>query len=194
MIKRLLPAAAGFLLATPLSAQDHQHRPGMTHPDTSAAPTLTRPGQAAFGALAEVVAVLTADSTTDWSKVNLEALRQHLIDMDDVTIRSGVKLEAIPGGARFTVTGSGRTVDAIRRMASAHASMVAAETTLRMSVVEIPGGARVSVTAADASDASAAARIRGLGFHGLLATGDHHGPHHLAIARGTAPAGHAHHE
>jgi hypothetical protein len=36
------------------------------------------------------------------------------------------------------------------------------------------------------------ARIRGLGFIGLLVQGGHHGPHHLAMARGEMPAGHRH--
>ena len=45
----------------------------------------TMPGQDAFGAIQEIVRILEADPKTDWSKVNLEALRQHLIDMKDVT-------------------------------------------------------------------------------------------------------------
>jgi len=41
------------------------------------------PGQDAFGAIQEIVQILDADPKTDWSKVDLEALRQHLIDMDE---------------------------------------------------------------------------------------------------------------
>src|SRR5437764_5713379 len=36
------------------------------------------PGQAAFGAIQEVVELLEADPTTDWAKVNIAALREHL--------------------------------------------------------------------------------------------------------------------
>src|SRR5437763_2768602 len=43
-------------------------------------PLPTSPGQAAFGAISEIVRLLKADPNTDWSKVNIEALRQHLID------------------------------------------------------------------------------------------------------------------
>ena len=32
--------------------------------------------------------ILEADPTTDWSKVNIGALREHLIDMDEVTMRA----------------------------------------------------------------------------------------------------------
>ena len=188
MSSRILAVAVAFLLPVATSAQAHEHRPGMTPRET----TPTQPGQATFAAIAEVVAILVADPATDWSKVNIEALRQHLIDMDDVTMRSEVKQESISGGAQFTVTGSGRTVAAIQRMARAHGTMVAGDSAQRVTVEQVPSGARVSVVMRDASDTAAVARIRGLGFHGLLTTGDHHGPHHLALARGAAPAGHAH--
>jgi hypothetical protein len=48
------------------------------------------------------------------------------------------------------------------------------------------------VTARDAEDAKAVARVRGLGFIGLLTLGAHHQPHHLAMARGRAMPGHGH--
>lgn len=45
----------------------------------------TLPGQDAFGTIQEIVQILQSDPTTDWSKVNISALRQHLIDMNEVT-------------------------------------------------------------------------------------------------------------
>jgi hypothetical protein len=39
------------------------------------------PGQVAFGAIPEVVRILEANPATEWSKVNISALQQHLIDM-----------------------------------------------------------------------------------------------------------------
>ena len=56
----------------------------------------------------------------------------------------------------------------------------------------IPGGVRLTVTARDAEDAKAVARVRGLGFIGLLTLGAHHQPHHLAMARGQAMSGDGH--
>jgi hypothetical protein len=56
----------------------------------------------------------------------------------------------------------------------------------------IPGGVRLTVVAKDPADARTVARIRGLGFIGLLVQGGHHQPHHLAMARGEALPGHAH--
>src|SRR5690349_8688830 len=95
LMKRLIPAfAAACVLSSSAAAQHADH---MRASATSAsAPTLS--GQYAFATIAEVVGVLKADPATDWSKVNLEALRQHLIDMDDVTLRSTVVQKQVPGG------------------------------------------------------------------------------------------------
>lgn len=188
MLFRALIASSALVVPAAVHAQDHEHRPGMTH--TAATPT--QPGQATFAAIAEIVQILMADPATDWSKVNISALREHLIDMDDVTMRAQVKQEAIPGGARFTVTGTGRVTEAIRRMSAAHGTMVGSDSTQRVTVEQVPGGARLSVAMHNPNDAAAVTRIRALGFYGMLTTGDHHGPHHLALARGTPPAGHAH--
>jgi hypothetical protein len=182
-------AIAGLLAPMFLAAQEHEHRPGMVHPSSAAdsAVRIDSPGQAAYSAIAEIVRVLEKDPATDWSKVNLEALRQHLIDMHDVTIRAVVSQENVPGGARFTVEGEGRTRDAVRRMSRAHAGMLSQTGEARMTVEETPAGVRLTILAADAGDARAVARLRGLGFIGMLTLGEHHGPHHLAMARG---AGH----
>jgi hypothetical protein len=146
------------------------------------------PGQDAFGAIAEVVQMLDADPATEWSKVDLERLRQHLIDMNDVVLRSQVTQSSVPGGLVMDVTGTGRTEQAIRAMIVPHAAELdrlpeyAAKTEL------IPGGVRLTVTAKAPDDAKAAARLRGLGFIGLLTVGAHHGLHHLAMAKGEAVA------
>jgi hypothetical protein len=85
-----------------------------------------RPGDVTmpFGAIQEIVRMLDADPKTDWSKVNLEALRQHLIDMDEVTLKADAATKQIDGGIEVTVTGMGRTVEAIQRMVPAHANEV----------------------------------------------------------------------
>ena len=156
------------------------------HPDMHSGPVPTSPGQAAFGAISEVVRMLEADPNTDWSKVNVEALRQHLIDMDHVTLRSEVAQRVVPGGIQMDVTGTGRTLLAIRRMAVSHSTMLEHDSPYHAIAKEIPGGARITVSAKDTSDAGLVARIRGLGFAGIMTEGDHHARHHLALARGDA--------
>lgn len=172
------------LAAAPVAAQGHQHTPGMTHPTATGDPP-AEAGQAAFAAIGEIVARLDADPATDWSRVSLERLRQHLIDMDHVTLRSRVSQRETPGGFTAEVTGEGEVAGAIRRMLTAHATQVTREGAVRAAVEEIAGGVRLSVTAVEPSDARAVARLRGLGVIGFLALGDHHGPHHEGMARGT---------
>ena len=149
-------------------------------------------GQAAFGAMAEVVRILEADPATDWSKVDMERLRQHLIDMDEVVLRASVKATQVPGGLSMDVTGAGRTVQSIRAMVIPHAAELDAMPPWSAKAESIPDGVRLTVVARDPGDAKAVARIRGLGFAGLLAQGAHHGPHHLAMAKGEMPAAHKH--
>ena len=142
-------------------------------------------GQDAFAAISAVVAILEADSTTDWSKVNIEALRRHLIAMNDVTLGARVVQTSIAGGARMDVTGDGRVTESIREMLRAHAPQLETLNIYRANVEQIAGGARLTVTAADPSDAKTVAKIRGLGMAGLLTQGAHHAEHHVGIARGS---------
>jgi hypothetical protein len=189
MTKRLLAIMAPFaLVALPLAAQGHQHTPGMTHPAAVDPPK--EPGQAAFGAIAEIVARLEADPATDWTKVNLEGLRRHLVDMDNVTMRSRIATQAVDGGFVADVTGDGEVASSIGRMLTAHVAQMASETGLKGTAVPIEGGIRLTVVAADPTDPATVARIRGLGAIGILASGGHHGVHHEAMARGSAV--HAH--
>ena len=148
-------------------------------------PRPTSPGNAAFGTISEIVRMLDADPNTDWSRVNIEALRQHLIDMDLVLKTSTVKQRNVAGGVELDVTGTGATVAAVRRMAVNHTRMLDGSQ-YRASATNIAGGAKLTITAANQSDSSAVARIRGLGFAGLFTEGDHHAMHHLMLAKGQA--------
>ena len=144
-------------------------------------------GQAAFAAIAEIVAILDADPETDWSSVNLETLRDHLVDMNALTLEATVAEEALADGLAMTVTGDGRVREAIQRMVPAHALELDAMQAWSASAETTAEGARLVVTA---TDPAMQAKIRGLGFFGLMATGGHHQPHHLAIARGEPMHGH----
>jgi len=74
-------------------------------------PRPASPGNAAFGTISEIVRMLDADPNTDWSRVNIEALRQHLIDMDLVLMTSTVKQRNVAGGVELDVTGTGATIE-----------------------------------------------------------------------------------
>jgi hypothetical protein len=146
-------------------------------------------GQAAFETIAAVVRRLEADPSTDWSRVDIEALRRPLVDMDRVMMEAGVEATPLPGGARFAVTGTGPAVGSIQRMVTAHARALSGSPLYRAAVTGTEAGAVLEVTAADGSPGTAA-KIRGLGFAGLLTIDDHHAPHHVMLASGAAPPGH----
>src|SRR3954452_13027047 len=113
----------------------------------SATPTL--PGQGAFGAIQEVVRILDADLKTDCSKLVLEALRQHLIDMDEVTLRVEAAPKQIDGGLEITITGSERTLTAIQRMIPAYAQTVNGLNGWTAKADTLPNGELLTVTATD---------------------------------------------
>ncbi len=145
----------------------------------------TEPGQSAFGAIQEIVTILNADSRTDWSKVDIDALRRHLVDMNNVVLAAEVKNVSVESGMRFDVTGEGPVRDSIRRMVSAHAAAMNGVDGWTLQATEIDGGESLTVL----PPGKDAAKLRGLGFFGVLALGMHHQAHHLMIARGQSPHG-----
>ena len=193
-MKSRLVTAAALLLAFPASAQiatipsapgselsDHASHMAM---QGNASGLPAEGGQAAFAAIQEIVSILSADPATDWTHVDIEALREHLIDMDNVTLHASVQSEVIDGGARFTAIGATPDVVlSIQRMVPAHIEVMNRVDGLQMSAKTIADGAVLTVTGPDAT------RISGLGFIGIMATGMHHQLHHLAIARGDNPHG-----
>lgn len=175
-----VPLSAGLAAGTQQTAP-MQHTPGMQH---EAGGMPTQGGQAAFAAISEIVKLLEADNSTDWSTVNLEALRQHLADMDAVTLRARVATRTVDNGLAMDVTGDATVAAAVTRMLIPHAAMLDGMPAWRATATPIAGGARLTVTTRTAGDARTLAKIRGLGFAGLLVQGDHHTAHHLLIAKG----------
>ena len=178
---------AGAVLLLPAAQQAAAHDPVMhgTEMHETANIELREGGQSAFAAIQEITAALMADPATDWNKVNIEGLRQHLIDMDNVILRADVASEKIDGGARFAVTSTDPAVVAsIRAMTVAHIATMNGVEGWDMQAEEVEGGAVMTVRGPDM------ARIRGLGFIGLMTVGMHHQAHHLALASGQNPHGH----
>ncbi|HYD31989.1 MAG TPA: hypothetical protein VEB64_14205 [Azospirillaceae bacterium] len=183
MTHKTLAAAliTAILLTTGgVQAQDMMGH-GTHHGGMPAGTIPTLPGQDAFGAIQEIVGILEADPATDWSKVDIEALRRHLIDMNEVTLNAETKPEPIDGGVRITVTGNGRTLGAIRRMVADHGHEVNGPKGWTAATEAIPDGATLTVTSADPVEA---VKIRALGFMGIMVQSDHHQAHHLAMAKG----------
>jgi len=142
---------------------------------------LTEPGQGAFAALSEVVRVLEADPDTNWGRVDLAGLRAHLVDMDRLVSDTNVEETELPDGLSAIATGDTETIATLRRMVPAHAAQLAQDDRWTVEAIDAENGVELRVTS---DNPAVVARIRGLGFFGLMASQDHHREHHMTMARG----------
>ena len=171
---RLTILVLSLFVAVPAFSQ-HSHS-GSVHSKLGPLET----GQSGFAALTEIVTILREDSTTDWSAVDIAALRRHLVDMHLLTTEAEVDVIQRHEGARFEIRGTERVFGAIRAMVPAHAPFLATETGWDVSTEELEDGVALIVD-------GDAAQIQGLGFFGVMTIGAHHQEHHLMLAKGDAP-------
>ena len=190
---------ASALLASPALAEEsktsgspHYMNRHTVHQEQAVSGDLTESGTDIFATIQEVIRKLDADPNTNWSKVNLEALRQHLRDMfeysynvdviDQQPIAQGVKISVKPVTARAE--------QALDRVLAAHPMMLKMETGWTMQALKQNGQYELTVTTSKPSEVD---KIRGLGYIGLLAYGSHHQAHHWAMATGRDPHRSMHH-
>lgn len=150
---------------------------------TGATRASTMPGQDAFGAIQEIIQILQSDPKTDWSKVNIDALRRHLIDMNEITLHAAATSRAFDNGIEFTVTGEGRTLEAIKGMVPAHVNELH-EIGWNAKSEDLLNGVKLTVLA---SEAQPLTKLKALGFVGIMVQGGHHQRHHLMMAMGQFP-------
>jgi hypothetical protein len=151
---------------------------------------LTEAGNDIFGTIQEVILKLNNDPNTDWSKVNVEALRQHLLDMHDMVINVDViSLKAIPNGLKCIIKPTtNRAISALKRVLQSHPAQLKHETGWSMKISVDNDKYILTTTSQDPKDVQ---KIIGLSYIGLMASGSHHQTHHFDIAAGRNP--HAHH-
>ncbi len=183
MALRLLTLAALALLApgSEATAQMTHNHTGSHQGHDPAAIILQEPGQGAFASISEVVTALLNSPQTDWSKVDIDGLRAHLVDMDMLVTYAITKTQHIEDGVAIRITLDGPGAGAVSRMVPAHAPVLTTETGWHSSVTEEPDHLIWTVTSK-----KDARQIRALGFFGLMAVGDHHRAHHLMMATGDA--------
>ncbi len=141
-------------------------------------------GQSAFAAIAEIVEILSDDPGTDWAQVNIQALREHLVDMELVTTEANVRTQSEGRIVEFNVSGARDVADAIERMAIAHLPMLEMATGWVVTAEPSTNGATIRI---EVDTDQALARVLGLGFFGIMTIGAHHQAHHLQMALGTDP-------
>ncbi len=178
-MKNLWKPALGVFLITSLGAEAQMvHTPGM-HGAEVVETLPTEPGQGAFAAISEIVTLLSADPHTDWDAVDIDALRDHLVDMDNLVTHTEVTAKTVEGGLEMTVSLAGVGGLAASRMVPAHGPVLAAETGWN---VDLQTGDEALIWTVTSDNDTA--KIRALGFYGLMATGDHHREHHIGMAKG----------
>lgn len=141
-------------------------------------------GQSAFAAIQEIVTMLDANPATEWSKVNIEALRQHLIDMNNVTLGAVVEAKQSGESMRFLASGEGQVRDSIKRMVMAHAATMNGVDGWKYAAEASDTGATLTVTP---PDLASMVKLRALGFVGIMTLGMHHQEHHWMLATGMQP-------
>lgn len=146
----------------------------------------TETGQSAFAAIAEIVVLLNADPNTDWSTISIDKLRKHLVDMNEVTLNATAEQSDADGMVMFKVSGTSRTLLAIQAMVPAHSAELDKMDDWQVSA-NISADSVTMIVKSD--DANTLAKVRALGFFGMMATGAHHQPHHWGMATG-AMGGH----
>ncbi len=143
----------------------------------------TGAGQSAFAAIEEIVLALSNDPGTDWSKVNIDGLRDHLVDMELVFTDADVSTKEVDFGLEFTVTGTGKTIGAIQRMTVAHSGVMEDSGPWSFNAVKTDTGAVLTVT----TSADDLVKMKAIGFFGIISLGMHHQSHHWMMASGSNP-------
>lgn len=187
MLLALRPALPFLcLLASAAMAQDsgHMHSHHMTPPTMMESDQPREAGQSAFAAIQEIVSLLSSDPATDWSRVDIEGLRQHLIDMNNVTLAATVETVDMGDRVKFLVSGQAEVRGSIQRMVEAHAATMNGVEGWEFAADITPNGAALTAKPPSPADK---AKLLGLGFIGVMTVGMHHQQHHLMIARGNSP-------
>lgn len=168
----LLSAAIVFVASNATAQHAHQSRP----------PSET--GQSQFAAIAEIVIILRDDPETDWGQVDIEALQDHLVDMDNVTTKASVNRTVEGRNVTYLITGDDVVAASIQRMVLAHSPMLQGATDWGVTSEKKDGGAKMLV---QVGSEDALQQVLGLGFFGVMTIGAHHQQHHLMIATGRSP-------
>lgn len=145
MISRVVVTIALLLPMTAMAqGAGHRHEERMRHDQSNAQPT--EPGQSAFAAIQEIVALLEADPDTDWSRVDIAALRRHLVDMHNVTVAAKVASEPIDHGVEAPPDRHG--LDRPHRAASVNA-LLSETDNIHLCVIHISDGGLHAVNVLD---------------------------------------------
>ena len=171
--------ALSFWAAKPHSGQKHS----IGHKHISNLNNLPQEGgQAIYAAIIEVVALMEKDPETDWSKVNIDRLRTHLMDMNYLILDTeATTVVAADDEIQFDVLGNEESTPSVHRMIQAHSQFIAQKRGWTVEPKLYENGATVTIIVEDSSEIK---RLKALGFYGFMSLDSHHQAHHYQIALG----------
>ena len=107
---------------------------------------------------------MSSDPKTDWSKVNIDGLREHLVDMDELVLRARSTTTVFDSKSYSPCLDRGRTLQAIQAMIPAHGGVLSQTTNWEVKSELTENGAIMSIS----TDNHAALKvIKALDFSGL---------------------------
>ena len=152
---------------------------------------LKEAGNDIFSTIQEVIDKLNNDPDTDWGKVDIEALRQHLLDMNDMATNVEIiNQKPLNNGLEVVVQAlTARAETTLAKVFNVHPVYLKRETGWNMLVVRNNKQFIVSTTTQDPKQVK---KIIALSYIGLMAYGNHHQPHHWGISTSQNPHGKHH--
>lgn len=147
---------------------------------------LNQAGNDVFATIQEVIKKLDNNPATDWSKVNIEALRQHLLDMNDMALHVEIiSQKPLKNGLEVTLQPTtNRAAQTLARVFNAHPMHLKRETGWDMQVVKNDQQFVLTTTTEKPEQVQ---KIIALSYIGLMAYGNHHQPHHWGISTSQNP-------
>lgn len=175
-----------LLLVTASSyAEDkhHKHSDDMNHNSmVSNELQPTQGGEAAFAAIIEIVALLEQNPDTDWDTVDIDLLRSHLLDMNQVMLNTTASKEVLSANAiRFTVNANEGSIASVKRMVPTHSHFIQQVRGWEIQPELTNNGATLTISSEDTHTIK---RLNALGFYGFMSLEAHHQAHHYQMAKG----------
>ncbi len=138
-------------------------------------------GQSIFGAISEINEIAEREDI-NWANVDMDALWEHLKDMNSLMIYTSVEKQELSNGLVMNVTGDEKSTRAMDEMIPAHSNfLMSVRPNWDISFRKIEKGYSIRVVSEDNNETL---KIKALGFSGFMVQNDHHGAHHLGIALG----------
>lgn len=186
-MKIIAKAFIFFLMVSTHTVAENNHS-AMHHQQMmkSAESNLTQAGNDIFATIQEVIVRLNNNPDTNWATVDIEALRQHLLDMNDMAVNVEIlNRKPLINGLRIALQGTtARAEKTLARVFKVHPKHLKSETGWDMKV-ERYGKQFIVTTTTEKPEQTQ--KIIALSYIGLMAYGKHHQLHHWGMSTGQNP-------